>query len=208
MNAQLESTVFVVDDDSKARRLIADLVKEKNVPVETFSSAEEFLSGYDGSPGCLVTDNCMDGMSGLELQSMLKAKGIRLSVIVITAFADVPMAVHAMKAGAVSFLEKPWRGDELWATIRSALDKVKRRQEKEEHVAAIKSRIAQLSSDEERVLNELVAGKPNKTIATELDIGLRTVELRRSNIFKKMQAESLAELVQMVLQLKQSDDED
>jgi FixJ family two-component response regulator len=205
MNAQGEATVFIVDDDPAARRLIAALVRAKQVRAETYASAEEFLGAYDGSPGCLVTDLRMKGMTGLELQQLLKTKGIKLPVIVVTAFADVPTAVTVMKAGAVGFLEKPWRGEELWSSIKTGLDIARLRRQQEERQADIQQRISQLTPDETRVLNELVAGKPNKLIATELDIGLRTVELRRSNIFKKMKAESLAELVQMVLLARHDD---
>jgi two-component system, LuxR family, response regulator FixJ len=193
-------TVFVVDDDPGARESVAALVKSRGLQVSTFSSAEEFLSSYDPSKrGCLVLDVRMTGMTGLELQEKLAAQGFTLPVIIITGHADVPMAVRAMQAGAVTFLEKPAAEQELWASIQKALESEHREQQQQSLRAEVESRLETLTQAEKDVMDKLLAGKPNKIIASELDLGLRTVELRRSNIMKKMQADSLAELVRLVL---------
>ena len=203
MGTPAEGTVFIVDDDPRARDSLAALVRSKRLRAAQYSSAEEFLGAYDGSSGCLVTALRLRGMTGLELQKTLKARGIPLPVIVIAYDGDVPTAVRAMKAGAVTFLEKPCSTQELWSSIQTALKLANRRRSEESQREEFRSRLAQLTPAESRVLEKLVAGKPNKAIALELDIGLRTVELRRSNIFKKMQAGSLAELLRMVLAARQ-----
>lgn len=197
---QSEPTVFIVDDDPAARDSVAALVRSKGLPVSTFASAEEFLAAYDPArPGCLVVDVRMTGMTGIDLQEVLRQRGLRIPVIVITGFGDVPTAVRAMKAGAFTFLEKPCRDQELWSCIQKALDAASRLQVEETRKAEVEARLGLLTVDELRVMKEMVAGKPNKVIAAELDIGLRTVELRRANVLKKMQADSLAELVRLAL---------
>jgi FixJ family two-component response regulator len=197
---QTEPTVFIVDDDPAARDSVAALVRSKGFPVETSASAEEFLAAFNPDrAGCLVVDVRMTGMTGLDLQELLRQRGSRLPIIVITGFGDVPTAVRAMKAGAYTFLEKPCRGHELWSCIQKALDAATRVQLEQNRKADIDARLTTLSADELRVMREMVAGKPNKVIAAELDIGLRTVELRRANVLKKMHADSLAELVRFAL---------
>jgi two-component system response regulator FixJ len=195
-----ESTVFIVDDDPAARDSVAAMVRSKGLPVVTYGSAEEFLAAYDPTrTGCLVVDVRMTGMTGLDLQEVLRQKGSRLPVIVITGFGDVPTAVRAMKAGAFTFLEKPCRDQELPSCIQKAIDAASHSQSEQIRKADIEVRMATLTADELRVMKEMVAGKPNKVVAAELDIGLRTVELRRANVLKKMQADSLAELVRLAL---------
>jgi FixJ family two-component response regulator len=195
-----EPTVFVVDDDPAARGSVAALVASHGLKVETFGSAEEFLAARDrAQPGCLIADVRMAGMSGLELQERLAAKGDPLPVIVITGFADIPMAVRAMQAGAITFLEKPCADNELWQSIQAALDSDDRVQANRQENADVLARRANLTPAEVDVLERLLAGKPNKQIAAELGVGLRTVELRRATIMKKMRAESLPDLVRLVL---------
>ncbi len=197
---QAESTVFIVDDDPAARDSVAALVRSKGVPVDAYASAEEFLAAFDPQrPGCLVCDVRMTGMTGLDLQELLRQRGSRLPIVIITGFGDVPTAVRAMRAGAFTFLEKPCRDQELWNCIQKALDAAGRMQIEDTRKAEVETRLGLLTSDELRVMREMVAGKPNKVIASELDIGLRTVELRRANVLKKMQADSLAELVRLAL---------
>jgi FixJ family two-component response regulator len=197
---QTEATVFIVDDDPAARDSVAALVRSKGVPVDTYASAEEFLAAFDPQRvGCLVVDVRMTGMTGLDLQEVLRQRGSRLPIVVITGFGDVPTAVRAMRAGAFTFLEKPCRDQELWNCVQKALDAAGRMQVEDTRKAEVETRLAQLTPDELRVMREMVAGKPNKVIASELDIGLRTVELRRANVLKKMQADSLAELVRLAL---------
>ncbi len=194
------SVVFVVDDDQQTRASVCALVTSMGLASEAFSSAEEFLSSYRGAPGCLVTDVRMLGMSGVELQHKLKEKKISLPVILVSAFARTKLVVEAMQNGAVSFLDKPYCDDELWEAICSALssDVQERRDVKNRQV--IKKRLLALTPKEKMVLGHVVDGKPNKNIATALGVSLRTVENRRREIFTKMQADSVAELVKMVVE--------
>jgi len=197
-----EPVIFIVDDDPAARNSLAALVKSRRLPVETFSSAEEFLKGYNpATRGCLIADVRMTGMSGLELLEQMANRGLHLPVIVITGFADVPMAVRAMRAGAVTFLEKPCGEQEIWDAIQAALDAEEKANELQLKRVEIKERYAQLKPIELEVLKKLMAGMTSKTIAYELQLGLRTVELRRANIMDKMGAHSLPELVRLVLSI-------
>jgi FixJ family two-component response regulator len=195
-----DSTVFVVDDDAGARESVVALVGQKGLRAEGFPSAEDFLNQYDPSrKGCVVVDVRMSGMSGLELLERLKDRKSSLPVVVITGYADVPMAVRAMQEGAVTFLEKPSQEHELWQAIRMALDIEQTKHAQRRQRAEMEARLATLTEDELEVFRRLLAGHPNKRIAADLDIGLRTVELRRSNIMKKMQASSLPDLVRMAI---------
>src|SRR5262245_37245106 len=194
------ATVFVVDDDAAARESVLALVGQKGVRAKGFASAEEFLAQFSPQlTGCLVVDVRMTGMSGLQLLQQLHAKQSTLPAIVITGYADVPMAVRAMQSGALTFLEKPCQDQELWQAIQKALDKETSMQTLRRQKGEIESRLATLTEDEVAVLRKLLEGLPNKRIAVDLDIGLRTVELRRSNIMKKMSASSLPELVRMAI---------
>lgn len=194
------STVYVVDDDVVARESVVALVGRKGVSARGFSSAEDFLAQFDPTqPGCVVVDLRMAGMSGLDLLEELKARRISLPVVVITGFADVPLAVRAMQAGAVTFLEKPCQDQELWQGIQKALEIEKSQYALRKERAEVEARLASLTEDELSVFQRLLAGHPNKRIASDLDIGLRTVELRRSNIMRKMQASSLPDLVRMAI---------
>lgn len=195
-----DAKVFVIDDDPAARDSVAAVVQSKGVPVESYASAEDFLAAFDGAThGCIITDVRMTGMSGLDLQDALRKRGISLPVVVITGFGDVPTAVRAMKAGAFSFLEKPCQNAELWSAISAALESSSARRDEQAQQHAIRRDLDTLTPDERRVLGAMVAGKPNKTVAAEFDLGLRTVELRRANIMKKMHADSLATLVRYAL---------
>ena len=194
-------TVFVVDDDPGARQSVLALVESMGLAVETFESAEQFLATFDSSrPGCLVTDFRMLGMSGLELQEALAREKIKLPVIVITAYADVPTAVRAMKRGAITLLEKPCHDLELVANIRRAIEMDADLRRDSARVTDIQVRLQSLSDGEKAVVARLLKGKMNKNIAKELDLGLRTVELRRHQIMKKMGVDSVAELVHIVLE--------
>jgi two-component system response regulator FixJ len=201
--------VFIVDDDPAARESVAALVGSHGVTTRTFGSAAEFLAAYSPSQrGCLVVDVRMTGMTGLELQEELRKRGYSIPVIVITGFADVPTAVRAMRAGAVTFLEKPCSDKDLWASIQTALQWESRSQQQRSQREEIVARRATLTPAEVQVLDRLLAGKANKAIASELDLGLRTVELRRATIMKKMGANSLAELVRLILSIESPSDSD
>lgn len=194
-----QSTVYIVDDDPVVRESVAALVDTLGVRCETYPSAEDFLFSYDDSvAGCLVTDLRMAGMSGLELLETLNGKGCTLPVVMITGFADVPLAVRAMQDGAVTVLEKPCRDQELWDSIRTALilDDTNRR--KNEQLDDFNRRKQRLTDDESTIMKMMITGTSNKTIAKQLDIGLRTVEARRRNIFGKMNVDNIAQLVQLV----------
>jgi two-component system, LuxR family, response regulator FixJ len=194
------ATVFVVDDDAAARESVMAIVSAKGVPAKGFTNAEEFLAHYDANlRGCIVADVRMNGMSGLQMLQQLATRGSTLPAIVITGYADVPMAVKAMQAGALTFLEKPCQDQELWQAIQQALDREASQQALRRQTAELQTRLATLTEDEVAVLRKLLEGLPNKRIAVDLDIGLRTVELRRSNIMKKMGAASLPELVRMAI---------
>jgi two-component system, LuxR family, response regulator FixJ len=196
----IEKTVFVVDDDAAARESVMALVRLKGLQAEGFSSAEEFLARYEpAQTGCLVVDVRMAGMSGLALLERLKARHSTLPAVVITGYADVPMAVRVMQEGAVTFLEKPAQQQELWQAISQALEVGQTQHAQRRERAEIEARLATLTADELEVFRRLLSGHPNKRIASDLDIGLRTVELRRSNIMKKMQATSLPDLVRMAV---------
>lgn len=199
----IPQTVFVVDDDPGARSSVGALVKSHNVPVRAFGSAKEFLEAYEPSwHGCLIVDMRMDGMTGLEFQEELKRRKIALPVIVISGYADIPVAVRAMRNGAVSFLEKPCVDQELWQEIQIALSQEKAQSIQQVRLTEIERNYQTLTPGELQVLDKILAGEPNKLIATDLDMGLRTVEMRRANILKKMHARSLAELVRLIVQIR------
>ena len=200
-----EATVFVVDDDPAVLRSLVSLIKVVFPRVETYGSATEFLEAYRSSgngslrPGCLVLDVAMPGMNGLELHRKLAEEKIELPVVFMTAHANVQMAVGAMQSGAVNFLEKPFREQELWDSIRTALEldgKNRRRKARRSHADEL---ITRLTRGEHEVLDMIIDGKINKDIATQLQLSIRTIEDRRAKLMKKMGANSVAELVQLVL---------
>lgn len=195
-----QPVVYVVDDDAAVRESIVALIGIRGAKTQAFASAEEFLNQADLSArGCLVLDVRMPGMSGLELLTHLRSRGSRLPVIVVTAHADVPTAVKAMKQGAETFLEKPCSEEELWTAINEVLYRDRQQQSQQRQAAEIKARLKELTPDELAVYRLLVDGFQNKQVASRLAIGLRTVELRRSTIMKKMQAGSFSELVRMAI---------
>jgi two-component system, LuxR family, response regulator FixJ len=193
-------TVYVIDDDEAARHSLAFLLKAAKLEVKTFESATSFLEvASDIRYGCVITDLRMPEISGIDLVRRLKDLKIGLPVIVITGHGDVPLAVEAMKLGAMDFLEKPFDDEALLASVRTALkqdeSKSKRQSEREE----IEKRLAALSNRERDVLEGLVAGHANKRIAFDHGISPRTVEIYRANLMTKMQAGSLSDLVRMAL---------
>lgn len=192
--------VHVIDDDVDVRQSLAFLLSTAGVAVRVHESAVAFLAALPNAQGgCIVTDVRMPGMDGLELQRRLRENKIELPVIVMTGHGDVALAVEAMKAGAADFIEKPFDDEVLLGAIRSALARHTRDAENEERRADIRGRLDHLSEREREVLDGLVAGKPNKIIAYDLGISARTVEVYRANVMTKMQADSLSELVRMVL---------
>ena len=196
-----EPTVFVVDDDERARKSVCALVRSLGLRAEAFSSGEEFLARRTSScPGCVVTDICMPGMSGLDLQDRLAAQGIRLPVIVLTAYPRTRSTVRAMNAGAVTLLEKPYDEEELWDAIRKALAQEAATRAEVQRRSEIQGRAALLTPAQRTVMHLIVQGKPNKIIAKQLNMSTRTVESRRHEVFAKMGVESVAELVRLAIE--------
>lgn len=192
--------VHVIDDDVDVRQSLAFLLSTAGLAVRVHESAVAFLAALpNAQDGCIVTDVRMPDMDGLELQRRLRANKIGLPVIVMTGHGDVALAVEAMKAGAVDFIEKPFDDEVLLGAIRSALALHAQDAQNEGRRAEIQGRLGLLSEREREVLDGLVAGKPNKIIAFDLGISARTVEVYRANVMTKMQADSLSELVRMVL---------
>lgn len=195
-----EAVVHVIDDDSAVRNSLRFLLKAAGYEAATYASGPELLSqAGDLRPGCIVTDVRMPEMNGLELVRQLKALGVPHPVIVMTGHADVPLAVEAMRAGVVDFIEKPFDDEVLLASIRSALAQNASSEAEDAEVSEFRSRLDQLSQRERQVLEGLVAGQANKAIAYDLSISPRTVEVYRANVMTKMRAKSLSELVRMRL---------
>jgi len=198
--------VHVIDDDVAVRQSLAFLLSTEGFAVRVYDSAVAFLKELpQAQAGCVVTDIRMPDMSGLDLQRHLRETKSGFPVIVITGHGDVPLAVEAMKAGAVDFIEKPFEDEVLLSAIRVALSRNVKDSERLARVAAIRERLSLLSGRERDVLGGLVAGKPNKIIAHDLGISARTVEVYRANVMTKMQADSLSDLVRMAMQESASD---
>ena len=194
--------VYVVDDDPDLCRLCAHLLSTVGIAVETFPSAEEFLSRPPGAvqPGSvLLTDVRMPGISGLELVERLSVSGPDLAMIVYSGYADVPMAVRALKAGAVEFIEKPFNQQQLLETIGQAREHSKRLRSEKIKRSEVLGRLASLSPREREVFGLVVQGKANKIVAAELGLSEKTIEIHRANVMRKMQAESFAHLVRMAV---------
>ncbi len=198
--AEQESTVFVVDDDDAVRDSMRWLVESIGLPVETYASAREFLETHDPNrPGCLVLDVRMPGMSGLDLQEKLHENGIVIPIIVVTGHGDVPTAVRAIKAGAVEFIEKPVNDQLLLDTIQRCIEKDTEYRQESATRSVIAARYMSLTPREREVMAQVVAGEPNKMIARNLDLSAKTIEAHRAAVMRKMEADSLANLVHMAI---------
>jgi FixJ family two-component response regulator len=192
------ATVFVVDDDPAIRESLRWLIESVGLNVRVFSTAQEFLEGYDPStPGCLVLDIRMPGMSGLDLQNELATREIQVPIIIITGHAEVPVAVRALKAGAMDFIEKPFSDQLLLDRIRRAIEVDAQSRRVRSEQAEIAARRGQLTPREREVMDLVIAGKANKVIASELGLSPKTVEVHRAHVMKKMQVASLADLVRL-----------
>ena len=194
--------IMVVDDDAGVRNAMRSLLKSVGLESVQYASAQEFLAAYQpGQPGCLVLDIRMPGMSGLELQQQLNLRGAVIPVIFMTGHGDIPMAVEAMQHGAFDFLQKPFRDQDLLDRIQRAIVKdAELRQSLGEH-ARIKTHLESLTPREREVLDLMTQGKQNKSIAQDLGVSPRTVEIHRARVMEKMNAQSVAELVRMMLDL-------
>jgi two-component system response regulator FixJ len=192
--------VHIIDDDEAVRDSLAFLLRAAEFKVVTYPSATHFLESLTRDiDGCVITDVRMPDMSGLELLRRLRGLSCMIPVVVMTGHGDIQLAVEAMKAGAVDFLEKPFDDERVLAAMRSALDARRAQSERTGRRKEVEERLDSLSQRERQVLDGLVAGSPNKTIAHDLGISPRTVEVYRANVMTKMQAGSLSELVRMVL---------
>ena len=200
-------TVFVVDDDPAMCESLKWLIESVDLTVETYPSASAFLEAYSSdSPGCLVLDVRMPGMSGLELQEILVQRGIPLPVIVITGHGDVPMAVRALKTGAMDFMEKPFNDQELLDRIQIAIEQDKKIRSDLARRTDVATRISRLSSREKEVMNLIVSGNSNKVVAACLGLSPKTVEVHRAHVMDKLQADSLPELVKLAMSAEKEAD--
>lgn len=193
--------VYVVDDDEAFRDSVAWLLQTNGYQARLFADGESLLKeikpGVGGPPRCIVLDVRMPGMSGPEVQEALRERGLDVPVVFVTAHADVPIAVNAIKRGAFDFIEKPFAESDLLKRIEEALSFATEAQAQQSQVAGVKTRLASLSEREKQVLDAVVTGKMNKTIAYDLDISIKTVEAHRARVMEKMEANSLAHLIRM-----------
>ena len=195
---EADPVVFVVDDDPSVRRAIKRLVESVGLRVETFGSAQEFRrSERPDSASCLVLDIRLPGISGLDFQRELAKAGIHIAVVFITGHGDIPMTVRAMKAGAVEFLTKPFRDQDLLDAIQQGLERDRTRRAQEAEVAALRERLESLTPRERKVLPLVASGLPNKQIADAIGASEATVKVHRSQLMRKMDASSLPDLVRM-----------
>jgi FixJ family two-component response regulator len=196
--APARATVFVVDDDPDIREALSGLFRSVDLAAETFASVAEFLQGRrPDAPGCLVVDVRLPGLSGLDFQAQMAALGIPLPIILMTGHGDIPMSVRAMKAGAVDFLAKPFRDQDMLDAVTTALDRDARRRSEQAGADALRALYETLTAREREVLAQVTAGLMNKQIAGNLGLKEVTVKIHRGQVMRKMKAKSLADLVRM-----------
>ena len=195
---ETEATVFIVDDDALVRESLKDLIRSVGLRVELFASAQEFLRGqHPDAPTCLVLDVRMPGLSGLDLQKQASEAGLEIPIIFITGHGDIPMTVRAMKAGAIEFLSKPFRDQDLLDAIQQALERSRKAREQQAVTKELRRRFASLTPRQREVMERVVAGLINKETGAELGISEKTVKIQRHQVMEKMGARSLPELVRM-----------
>jgi len=194
-------TAYVVDDDEAIRTLWRWLMESNGIAVQTFSTAAEFIAAYkEGGLACLVLDVRLPGMSGLELQEYLKREGIEIPIVFVSGHGDVPTAVSAIKGGAVDFIQKPFSYREVLAIIQRAFERDAEIRERRAKRSQVTERVAALTEREREVMQRVIEGKLNKVIADELGISVKTVEFHRAKVMEKMAADSVAGLVQLMMQ--------
>ncbi|MES9962168.1 MAG: response regulator transcription factor [Candidatus Sedimenticola sp. 20ELBAFRAG] len=198
-----EVTVFIVDDDQEVRDALQLLMESVGLKVETFGSAQDYLDQFDASrAGCLVLDIRMPGMSGLDLQARLAAESIHPPIVIITGHGDVPMAVRAVQAGAVDFVQKPFNDQQLLDSVHRAIEQDSVQRGEVSKLLEIQERLGKLTPREREVMELVIAGKRNKVIAADLNISQSTVEAHRAKVMEKMQADTLSSLMRMMLTLE------
>ncbi len=196
-------TVFIVDDDEQVRKALSLLMESVGLNTESYASAQEYLDRFDvDKPGCLILDVRMPGISGLDLQARLAAERIHPAIIIITGHGDVPMAVRAVTAGAVDFIEKPFNNQSMLDTVHKAIERDAIQRGESSRIQDIEARYNDLTPREKEVLQFVIEGKRNKNIAAEMNISQSTVEAHRSRVMEKMAAETLSDLMRMALTLK------
>jgi len=201
-----DATVFVVDDDPAMRESLSWLLQSAGLSVETFESAEHFLNHCDPRrAGCLLLDLKLPGKSGLELQHELAAHELRLPIIFLTGYAEVPTAVRALKTGAFDFLEKPFGDETLLDCVRRALDLDRHNRQKSEQISSVTVKLARLSPREREVMELMIAGKPTKVIASELGLSPKTVEVHRGRVMRKMEVRTLPHLVRQIMEARREE---
>ena len=202
--ARTEPIIFAVDDDPQASRAAAELARSFGHQVRTFQSPREFLAELDRIPadqvGCVVLDVRMPGMDGLEVHQQLVERDLALPVILVTGYADTALTVRAMSSGVLAVLDKPCRENELWSFIQEGLSRSEEELRRRAHRRMLEERFRRLSPQDRQVLQLILEGSKNRTMAKRLDVSLRTVENRRRRVFDVMQAESVAELTRMVME--------
>lgn len=197
-----ESRVFIVEDDASMRNALKNLLRSVGLESQLFASAQEFLdAGQPSLPSCLILDVRLPGLSGLDLQKQLSQSHVQIPIIFITAHGDIPMSVRAMKAGAVEFLTKPFRDQDLLDAIHAALALDRSRRQKQSEVAELQSRVQLLTARERELLPLVVSGRSNKEIAVEIGTSEITVKVHRGNLMRKMKANSFADLLRMAAEL-------
>ena len=200
-----DATVIIVDDDAEVRTALENLLRSMGFRVKSFASAQKFMEGPPSwGPCCLVLDVRLPGQSGLELQAQLAAQGVKLPIVFISGYADIQMSVKAMKAGAVEFLQKPFRDQDLLDAVQNAIERDRQRLSEEKMFAGLKRRYETLTMREREIFPRVTAGLTNKVIAAALGLSEITVKIHRGNIMRKMAARTLADLVRIDERLKRS----